>query len=405
MNRLTSSVLRASCAPRAFALVTVSALASALSAGCLSSTASATSDAGSQATNNDAGSGAGDDGGVADPGANTLNADAITYRDLATHPGCTTDGLSYPAAQIPGYKCAAKAYALTVAEDTTKPIVILVHGNSSTPGDWEKFQAPSPAPPAIDMISERLVAAGFRTYAVDMRMDKTDDPTTNDPKTGNPAHNMDHGWGVPIVAHLIESLIAAYPTRRIAVLGFSFGPTVIRDALRRLHRQGKKPFEHVDTVVLASAANHGVSSFRAKCGDPKDPANITMAGKVACEMGDRTAYVATDFLKPLNGDGDAFDTPCADGDSAFGQSHACGGKKVRYTTIVMKDPGGGAPLQDEFVSEKSTFLVGATNLTVDLADQDQSLYFYNGHFKNHYGAIRSEKGLGLILTALGAPGQ
>ena len=403
MNRRISFASRRPCAKTGFALLTATAaaLASALSGGCLSSTGATPADGGPPGAHGDSGGGGGEDGGVADPGSNPLNADAITYRDIATHPGCTTDGLAYPAAKIPGYKCAAKEYALSVPEDTTKPIVILVHGNSSTPADWEKFQAPSPAPPAIDMLSERLAAAGYRTYAVDMRNDKTDDPTTNDPKTGNPAHNMDHGWGVPIVSHLIESVIAANPTRRIAIAGFSFGPTVIRDSLRRLHRAGAKPFEHVDTVILASAANHGVSSFRTKCGDPTAPANVTMAGKVACEMGDRTAYVPTAFEKPLNGDGDAFDTPCADGSTAFGQSNACGGKKVRYTTIVMKDPGGGAPLQDEFVSEKSTFLIGANNLTVDLADQDQSLFFYNGHFKNHYGAIRSEKGLGLILGALG----
>jgi len=36
---------------------------------------------------------------------------------------------------------------------------------------------------------------------------------------------------------------------------------------------------------------------------------------------------------------------------------------------------------------------------VTLADQDQTGYFYN-LFKNHYGAIRSEAGLGIIVTAL-----
>ena len=37
---------------------------------------------------------------------------AITYRDdLASHPGCSTAGMSYPAADLPGYPCAAKAYA------------------------------------------------------------------------------------------------------------------------------------------------------------------------------------------------------------------------------------------------------------------------------------------------------
>ena len=36
--------------------------------------------------------------------------DAITYRDLADHPGCTTAGLDYTPASIDGFDCAAKAY-------------------------------------------------------------------------------------------------------------------------------------------------------------------------------------------------------------------------------------------------------------------------------------------------------
>jgi pimeloyl-ACP methyl ester carboxylesterase len=323
------------------------------------------------------------------------NGDAIAYRDLASHPGCTTGGLSYTAAQIPGFDCSAKAYPLPVPEDTSKPIVLLIHGNSSTPGDWERFPADSPTP----MLSERLTAAGFRTYAIDMRIDKTDDPTTNDPRTGNAAHNMDHGWGVPIVERFIDAVISANPGREVSIVGFSYGPTTIRDALRRLHRRGTKPFEHIRAVVLASGANHGVSTFRKKCVDPMNPANITMAGRVACEMGDRTSFVPTEFLAPLNGDGGAFETPCSDGQSAYGQMNACGGHTVRYTTIVMRDPPQGA-LQDEFVSEKSAKLEGAENLTVELSDQDQTGYFYNGAFKNHFGSIRSEAGLTAIMGAL-----
>jgi hypothetical protein len=211
-----------------------------------------------------------------------MNGDAIAYRDLSAHPGCTTDGLSYPAAQIAGYMCAAKEYPFgSVQEDTSKPIVLLIHGNSSTPGDWEKFPADSATP----MLSDRLVAAGFHTFAIDMRIDKTDDPTTNDPKTGNPAHNMDHGWGVPIIQHLVESVMTAFPDREISIVGFSYAPTAIRDALRRMHRDGKKPFERIHTLVFASGANHGVSTFRKLCVDPNNPANVTMAGRVSNTVG------------------------------------------------------------------------------------------------------------------------
>jgi hypothetical protein len=64
-----------------------------------------------------------------DPSQNPGNADApsVKYRVLAGHPGCTPAGLSYPAASIPGYTCAAKAYPAD-REDTKKPIVVLVHG-------------------------------------------------------------------------------------------------------------------------------------------------------------------------------------------------------------------------------------------------------------------------------------
>jgi hypothetical protein len=194
-------------------------------------------------------------------------------------------------------------------------------------------------------------------------------------------------------------VIAANDKRGIAIVGFSMGPTVIRDALRRLHRRGVKPFEHIRTLVLASGANHGVSTYRKKCGDPANPNNVTMAGIVACEMGDLVSWTPTPFDAPLNGDAGAWETPCADGDSAFGQSNICGGHTVAYTTVVMQDPPMGA-LQDEFVSQKSAALSGADNQTVSLADQDQSGYFYNGAFKNHYGSIRSAAGLTIIMNAL-----
>jgi pimeloyl-ACP methyl ester carboxylesterase len=378
-----------------FSLVSLIALTS---GACLTQTAG-TADGGGGGSSSGATS---DAGGGSDPGANPTNADAIPYRDdLSKHPGCTTDGLAarpagatnanqYTPANIPGYKCAAKEYAQP-AEDTSKPIVLLVHGNSSTPGDYEAYSADST--PAVPMISERLLSAGFKVFAVDARFDKGDDPTGNN-TTENAGRNIDHGWYVPILQHLIDSLITAYPTRKLSIVGFSLGPTVIRDALRRLHRANKKPYEHIKTLVLASGANHGVSSFRALCGT-----NPTMRGKVACEMGDRTSYTPTTFQIPNNGPDGAYETPCADGNTAYGQAGVCGGNKVNYVTIVMQDPKDGT-LQDEFVSEGSAALKGATNLTVALSDTDVSGYFVKGAFKNHYGAIRSVTGVGKVVDAL-----
>jgi len=368
---------------------------------CLSSSESATSDAKDSGTTpttetsvptGDAGS---------DPTTNPINADTIKYRDLATHPGCATAGLSargagnedspksnnmkpYEPATIPGYKCAAKVYP-TPAEDTSKPIVLLVHGNSSTPSDWEAH--PTGGTP---MLSERLTQAGYKTIAVDLRYDLVDDPVGPDGNTGNPAKNMDHGWAVPIVTHFIDSVMAANPGRRFSIVAFSLGPTVVRDSLRRLHRQGKKPFARMQHLVFGAGAHHGVSTFRALCGK-----NLTMRGTVTCEMGDRTAFTPTEFLRPLNAD----ETPCADGNTAWGQTGVCDGNKVLYTTVTMRDPKDGT-YQDEFVSEASAKLNGAENKVVELTDTDATLYFYNGLFKSHYGAVRSAKGLETILEAL-----
>lgn len=356
------------------------------------------------------------DGG--DPTANTQNMDAITYRDdLSTHPGCTIDGLDQRAAGCParpvqaageaysgdsiakidGFKCAAKVYP-TTQEDATKPIVILVHGNSDTPSGWERY--PDTGTPEL---AEQLLAAGFKVIAADFRFDKVDDPAANN-DTENLAQNFDHGWAVPIAQNLFESVMKAYPDRQISIVGHSLGPTVIRDALRRLHRANAKPFEHVKDLVFLAGANHGVSSYRSLCG-----VNPTMRGTVACQLGDRTAYTPTDFLKPLNGPDGAFETPCLDGDVAFGQKGVCGGHKVRYTTIVMADHTDGKQ-EDEFVSQASSALQGANNLTIPIGSVDGTGYFCGqtagqptGLLKNHFGPARSDAALALVMTALTAP--
>lgn len=337
------------------------------------------------------------DGGAAPDAAGGDNKDGITYRSLDGHPGCSTVGLetrkssAYVPATIPGYKCAAKAYPL-VAEDLKKPIVLLMHGNSSTPADWEKF--PADQADALPMLADRLSAQHFRVLAVDMRYDLSDDPK-GDNKTENAGQNFDHGWAVPILEHFIDSVMSAFPDRDLSLVAFSVGPTITRDALRRLHRDGKKPYERFKDLVFAAGAHHGVSSFRTLCGT-----NPTMRGKIACELGDRTSFQPTAFLTPNNGAGGAWETPCSDGDSAYGQKAVCNGHKVTYTTVVMQDVSQGT-YQDEFVSEGSAKLAGATNLTVGLTDNDLSNYFYNGLFKNHMGSIRSDAALKIIVKALG----
>jgi hypothetical protein len=179
----------------------------------------------------------------------------------------------------------------------------------------------------------------------------------------------------------------------VTVVGFSLGSTVLRDALRRLHLKGgaSRPWARLRDVVLLAGANHGVSTFGKLCGH-----NPTMRGEVACQMGSRDNFAATMFSRPLNGDGSAFEAPCADGRTAFGETDACGGHTVRYTTVVMRDIADGS-YQDEFVSESSSHLEGADNHLIGLNDVDQTGYFFNGLFKNHYGSLRSEAALQIIL--------
>ena len=323
-----------------------------------------------------------------DDGAWSID-DAIEYRAIGSHPGCTTAGSSYAPAVIAGYRCAAKQYPLPAgtSEDTSAPIVILVHGNSDAPEAWEAFEGGEP------MVAERLVASGLRVYALDLRIDRVDDPQGNN-DTENAARNVDHGWAVPLTQHLIESVLAAEPDRQVSLVGFSLGVTTIRDALRRIHAAGEVTlWPRLDDVVLLAGANHGVSSFSRLCGK-----NPTMRGRVACEMGSRDNFSPTDFLLALNGPARAYETPCGDGETAFGE-RVCDGHTVTYTTIVMRDIANGS-YQDEFVSEASTALEGADNRLLELTDVDESGYFFGGLLKNHYGASRSAAALAIIDEVL-----
>ena len=349
------------------------------------------------------------------------------YRTLAAdgsgdgHPGCTTDGLTYTPASIPGYACAAREFPFPegVTEDTGKPIVILVHGNSESPDGWMKFVHPDPSSlmfpadtVARDQLAEKLPALGYRTIAIDMRTDQIDDPNSPEGKDiGNTPRNSDHGWTVPLLEELVKRIAIANPDRKLSLVGFSLGATTVRDALRRLWVENQDGqwdiniFARLDTVVLASGAHHGVVSFAKQCG-----LNLTMRGTVTCEMGQRNQYTETAFHRPLNGppiDGEMqfggwWETPCADGDYAFGKRGVCGGHKVSYTTITMQDLMNGTQ-QDEFVSEHASRLYPracAANLLDGLNDFDTSGYFYNGFFRNHYGAVRSNAGLAKIVATL-----
>jgi hypothetical protein len=149
-------------------------------------------------------------------------------------------------------------------------------------------------------------------------------------------------------------------------------------------------------VVLLSGANHGVSSY---CGYDCCGQCATMRGRCACEMGFRDAFEPTCFSLALNGPGGAWETPCADGQTAFGRGDACGGHAVRYTTIVMEDEVDGSQ-RDLCTSESSAALAGAENYTIALESPDLSDYFYCTLLQNHFGSQRSLEALNLIMDVL-----
>ncbi len=385
------------------------------------------------------------------------------YRPLSNHPGCAVDNLYYDKsntggttpyktggnddgkwtgraefggpnmatnfadgdkANIAGYPCAAKEYTLPGEEDTSKPIVILVQGNSTRPHTWESFLLPpgteinsslekvqfNPDTEARAQLAEKLIAARYRVVAVDFRTDKvlTVDPSDSN-TTGNAAGNIDHGWSTPILQSLVKAVMKNNPERKVALVGHSLGVTVVRDALRRMYVEHSKgvegsvnPFPQLSHVIVGSGANHGVSTYDSPyllCGG----GNRTMRGTIVCEMGSRSNYVQTYFHKPLNGPKDLFATPCADGDFAFGKTGQCGGNVVKYFTITMSDITQGSNYQDLYVSESASRvdMPGCVvNKLTTLNDYDTSGYFLKGMIANHFGSLRSEAGLKLAMEYL-----
>ncbi len=330
----------------AHSLVVGSALAAALigSAGCLTSSVDprTLSEGGTAAAARPRG-----------PTKNEGNKDVIPYRDLATHPGCTVAGLdtrtasAYVPATIPGYKCAAKAYPLP-NEDKTKPIVLLMHGNSSTPGDWEKF--PADKADALPMLADRLVAQNYRVLAVDVRYDKVDDPHADKQDRVTPVSTSIHGWAVPIPPALHRLGDHGVPRSRIVtrrVLGRPPPSRATRSAASIA--RARSPSSTSRISCSRPGSHHGVSSFRALCGtNPHDARQDSPASSATAPPSRPPSSSRRSTAR-----GGAWETPCADGDTAYGQKGVCGTHKVTYTTVVMKDVKEGT-YQDEFVSEGSS---------------------------------------------------
>ena len=90
-------------------------------------------------------------------------------------------------------------------------------------------------------------------------------------------------------------------------------------------------------------------------------------------------------------------------DYAYGQVGQCDSNVVRYYTITMSDVQSGSNYQDLYVSEASSKLDVpgcVTNTLTTLNDYDTSGYFNKGFIANHFGSVRSDAGLNLILGYL-----
>lgn len=376
-------------------------------------------------------------------GDQNLEADyAGKYRDdLTSHPGCVPRdayGMNVEflvsnneapvapgtPASIAGYPCAAKEYT-QAAEDATKPIVILVHGNSSSVTTFEEYGNAALAGSEItsvgglaltvdaearEQLASALVGEGHRVIAFDARTDlvNTLADFNADATSGNAFRNIDHGWAVPMLQSLIRAVMTENPTREVSLIGHSLGVTTVRDAIRRLYNESVageagavNPFAQLQDVILLSGANHGVANGQLLC-----DSFTHMKGTVGCEMGDRASFVPTYFSRPNNGPSDLFGAPCADGSYAYGERDACGGNVVQYTTVTMQDIAEGM-LQDEFVSEASSMIdlePCVENELIGLESYDTSGYFFTGapgFFAAHFGTARSDAGIALVLAKLG----
>lgn len=391
---------------------------------------------------------------AATPSGGTPESTTIDFTDLTKHPGCSTygrnytvsgttptditgptatasAGIGYTNATITGYPCAAKEYRPTGTEDTSKPIVILVHGNADDPTVWENCDAtdttdgqpniyetkysncqntPTDGAVAVDMISVQLTAAGYHAYAVDLRYDLVPTDLTNSTATSpyyNAAQQFNHAWSVPIAQKMVESLYTMYPNRKFVIIGHSLGVTIARDLLRRMHRAGEKPFDRLQAFIGASGGNHGIKpgngtpgsgAYADLCGsDPSHPINKTIRGASACELGNYDGWVVSTFERPISGPSENWETPCADGDTAFDQSGVCGSNKVAYTTLVDADADG--TTHDEIVNGPSAALTGANNVLIGSDAQDHTGYFIH-ILPYHFASVRSKQGTDAIMAAV-----
>ncbi len=349
------------------------------------------------------------------------------------------------------YPCAAKAYQMPTgtAVDPAKPVVILVHGGMASPNSWEEFVDPAliDVNPDLagtqlrsansfeftadsaprEMFAHKLLTQGFQVYAADFRSDRVrelvganPDASTDDPGFGDGFGSVDHGWSVPLVQALIKAVMLTHTRQQIALVGHGLGATVARDALRRLYKEFRdgrstlNPYPRVNHVVLASGFFHGLAGATYCCTN-----FATMLGTRGCELGDLHASAPTPFMMTLNGPEDLFSVPCADGYSAYGDENACDGHTVLYTTLGMTDIGD--QTQDEEGNQQTTrlnvdrYTIGPNgqlsvteancvdNRVLSLADFDSSGYFFEvhpGYLANHFGSIRSDEGMALILARL-----
>jgi hypothetical protein len=103
---------------------------------------------------------------------------------------------------------------------------------------------------------------------------------------------------------------------------------------------------------------------------------------------------------PISGVDEAWETPCVDGSTAFGQTGVCGGNTIKWTTVVDADNASDGSTEDEIVDQSAAALMGANNLTIPYGSVDSSGYFYGMLLEHHFSSVRSAAGIAAIMGAL-----
>ncbi len=326
-------------------------------------------------------------------------------------------------ANLPGFVCSAKEYTID-NEDTTKPIVVLVHGNLDSINAWEEFFVTDFAGDYAlnsdtiildtepgEKLASKLIKNGFKTFAVDLRTDLV--ATLNGFGAAN-INGKDYsktsllystGWAVPIVQNLIKSILINYPSRKISIIAHSSGTIFARDAVRRLFSEyineqagAVNPLPRIKDIILLNAINHGYTDFSEPLACETD---FSQSTQNICQIG-FIELPATEFMKRINGTRDKWTTPCGDGQYAFNLEGYCQDNNIRYYSIMLDEDKTNKLYFDSITTIESASLNSpyCENIRLSTSAYDSSGFYGKGDEAYHYGGNRSDEGMELIIEKL-----